>query len=63
MKNIDKKLFKLVWSDENMIDYIGYYSDEQKAKHIKIVRGKKRQIERTTKRILDFLQSWYESTR
>jgi len=55
----------MVCSDEDMIDsmrdymieYTGYYSDEQKVKHIKIVRGNNRQIERTTKRILDFLQS------
>jgi hypothetical protein len=55
MNKIDKKLFKLVGNDEWMLEYIGYYSKEQKEKHIKIIRGKVREQERREKRVINLL--------
>lgn len=55
MNKIDKKLFKLVWNDEWMLEYIKYYSEDQKMKHIKIIRGKIREQERRENRIISFL--------
>jgi len=57
MTNIDKKLFKLVWNDPWMIEYIWYYSDEQKTKHIKIIRWKIREQERREERIINKINS------
>ena len=57
MKLIDKKFMKLFWNDEYMLEYMPFYTDEQKEKHIRIIRGKIREQERREKRICNFLNS------
>lgn len=61
MTKIDRKLLKLVGSDPFMIEYIWFYSKEQKEKHIKIIRWKIREQERREKRICNFLNQSYDS--
>lgn len=58
MKKLDKKVIKMLWSDEFMVEYMPFITDEEKIKAIKIARGKKRQIERCENRIISFLQSY-----
>lgn len=57
MTKINRKLFKLVWNDPWMMEYINYYPKEQKERHIKIIRGKIREQERREARICNFLKT------
>ena len=57
MSPIDKKLIKLVWNNEFMLEYLPFYSEEQKLKHIKIIRWKLREIERRENRVIKVINS------